>query len=57
MNIMNFGGATFAQGGLLDAQSQINGVANPGANAVKVAVFFTDGWANTNQDTLKLSTE
>jgi len=53
LNIMHFGGATFAQGGLLDAQSQINGVANPGANAVKVAVFFTDGWANTNQDSLK----
>jgi hypothetical protein len=52
LNAMNFGGATFAQGGLLDGQSQINGVANPGSNAVKVAVFFTDGWANTNEDTL-----
>jgi Flp pilus assembly protein TadG len=55
LNKMNFGGATFAQGGLLDGQSQINGVSNPGANAVKVAVFFTDGWANTNQDKLKCS--
>ncbi|MGA8186240.1 MAG: vWA domain-containing protein, partial [Terriglobia bacterium] len=52
VNAMSFGGATFAQGGLLDGQSQINGVASPGANAVKVAVFFTDGWANTNEDTL-----
>jgi len=52
LNRMNFGGATFAQGGLLDGQSQINGVSNPGTNAVKVAVFFTDGWANTNQDKL-----
>jgi Flp pilus assembly protein TadG len=52
LNSMNFGGATFAQGGLLDGQSQINGVSNPGTNAVKVAVFFTDGWANTNQNTL-----
>jgi Flp pilus assembly protein TadG len=53
LNRMSFGGATFAQGGLLDGQSQINGVSNPGANAVKVAVFFTDGWANTNQDNLQ----
>ena len=53
LNRMNFGGATFAQGGLLDGQSQINGVSNPGTNAVKVAVFFTDGWANTNQDRLQ----
>jgi hypothetical protein len=38
---------------LLDGQAQINGVAlKPGQNVVKVAVFFTDGWANTNQDKL-----
>lgn len=53
VNSMHFGGATFAQGGLLDGQSQINGVSSPPPNAVKVAVFFTDGWANTNQDTLR----
>lgn len=49
---MAFGGATFAQGGLLDAQTQVQGVSSPPPNAVKVVVFFTDGWANTNQDTL-----
>ncbi len=49
---MSFGGATFAQGGLLDAQAQVTGVSNPPPNAVQVVVFFTDGWANTNQDVL-----
>jgi Flp pilus assembly protein TadG len=48
---MRFGGATFAQGGLLNGQAQINSVPATG-NVVKVAVFFTDGWANTNQDVL-----
>ena len=52
VNNMQFGGATFAQGGVLDAQSQVNGVSSPPPNAVKVVVFFTDGWANTNQDKL-----
>jgi Flp pilus assembly protein TadG len=52
VNGMAFGGATFAQGGLLDAQTQVQGVSNPPPNAVNVVVFFTDGWANTNQDTL-----
>lgn len=46
-----FTGATYSQGGLLDGQSQINSVPTT-PNMVKVAVFFTDGWANTNQDTL-----
>ena len=50
---MAFGGATYAQGGLLDAKAQVTGVASPPPNSVKVVVFFTDGWANTNQDTLK----
>jgi Flp pilus assembly protein TadG len=50
---MAFGGATYAQGGLLDGQTQINGVTGSGQNVVKVAVFFTDGWANTLQDTLQ----
>ena len=53
VNKMAFGGATYSQGGLLDGQTQINGVAvAAGANVVKVAVFFTDGWANTVQNTL-----
>lgn len=52
VNAMAFGGATYAQGGLLDAQTQVTGVSNPAPNAVQVVVFFTDGWANTNQDTL-----
>ena len=53
VNKMSFVGATYSQGGLLDGQSQINGVAvAAGANVVKVAVFFTDGWANTVQNTL-----
>lgn len=52
---MRFGGATYAQGGLLDAQSQIQGVSFSPPNAVQVVVFFTDGWANTNQDTLSCS--
>lgn len=50
---MAFGGATYSQGGLLDGQAQINSVTvAPGTNVVKVAVFFTDGWANTVEDTL-----
>lgn len=53
LNAMAFGGATFAQGGLIFAQSQVTGVASPPPNAVQVVVFFTDGWANTNQDKLK----
>ena len=53
VNKMDFAGATYSQGGLLDGQTQINSVAvAAGANVVKVAVFFTDGWANTVQNTL-----
>ena len=52
---MRFGGATYAQGGLLDAQAQVQGVTLAPPNAVQVVVFFTDGWANTNQDTLSCS--
>ena len=53
VNKMAFGGATYSQGGLLDGQTQINSVAvAAGANVVKVAVFFTDGWANTVENTL-----
>ena len=53
VNAMRFGGATYARGGLLDGQTQINSIVTvPGENVVKVAVFFTDGWANTINDTL-----
>jgi len=52
VNGMAFGGGTFAQGGLLDAQALVTGVSNPPPKAVNVVVFFTDGWANMNQDTL-----
>ena len=53
VNNMPFGGATYSQGGLLDAQTQINSVpVASGENVVKVAVFFTDGWANTVEDNL-----
>jgi Flp pilus assembly protein TadG len=52
VNRLSFAGATYAQGGLLDAQTQVQSVSSPPPNAVKVVVFFTDGWANTNQDTL-----
>jgi len=50
---MVFSGATYSQGGLLDGQTQINSVAvTPGEDVVKAAIFFTDGWANTIEDTL-----
>ena len=49
---LQYVGGTFAQGGLLDAQAMVQGVASPPPNPVKVVVFFTDGWANTNQDTI-----
>jgi len=53
VNSMTFGGATFSQAGLQDGQSQINSVTvTPGENVVKVAVFFTDGWANTVENNL-----
>jgi Flp pilus assembly protein TadG len=52
LSAMAFGGATFAQGGLLDANTMVTGVPSPPANAAKVVVFFTDGWANMNQDPL-----
>ena len=50
---MGFSGGTFSQSGMLNAQTQNDSVAvTPGDNAVKVVVFFTDGWANMNQDNL-----
>jgi len=50
---MKFAGSTFTQVGLAAGQTQINTVTvAPGQNVIKVAVFFTDGWANTIEDTL-----
>ena len=49
---MTFGGATFAQGGLTDANAQVTGVSPLPAQAVQVVVFFTDGWANSVQATV-----
>jgi Flp pilus assembly protein TadG len=47
MGKIAFGGATFAQAGLQDGYNQIlSAPATP--NIIRVAVFFTDGWANTN---------
>lgn len=49
---MKFAGATFTQAGLQDGLDQINSVSvASGENVVKVVVFFTDGWANTLEDT------
>jgi Flp pilus assembly protein TadG len=47
MEKISFGGATFAQAGLQDGFNQI--LTKPlSPNIIRVAVFFTDGWANTN---------
>jgi Flp pilus assembly protein TadG len=43
-----FGGGTYAQGGLLNGQTWENAITT--ANVRKAVVFFTDGWANANQD-------
>jgi Flp pilus assembly protein TadG len=57
INGLSFGGTTYAEGGLLNGQAQINSVVVPtGDNVVKVAVFFTDGWANTVQTSLACPT-
>jgi Flp pilus assembly protein TadG len=48
---MSFQGATFAQAGLNDGKLQIEGIPQS-PNIIRVAVFFTDGWANTNNDNL-----
>ncbi len=54
VNRMKFGGYTYSQAGLLDGQSQLNSVTvAAGENVVKVAVFFTDGWANMIKDNLQ----
>jgi Flp pilus assembly protein TadG len=49
---MKFGGATFGPGGLTLAQAQNDSVPiQAGQNPSKVVVYFTDGYANTIQDT------
>jgi Flp pilus assembly protein TadG len=51
VNSMCFGGATWSYGGLQLAQTiETSAIAVP--NQVKAVIFFTDGWANTNQDVL-----
>jgi hypothetical protein len=52
LSAMQFAGATFALQGLNDAYAQVTGVSNPPPHAVETVVFFTDGWANTNNDNL-----
>jgi Flp pilus assembly protein TadG len=42
-----FGGATFAQAGLQDGFNQVLSIP-PSPNIIRVAVFFTDGYANTD---------
>ncbi|HUO04786.1 MAG TPA: VWA domain-containing protein [Candidatus Binataceae bacterium] len=50
---ISFQGGTFAEAALAAGQTQINTIAIPaGQNTVRVAVFFTDGWANMIEDTL-----
>ena len=49
---MKFGGGTFGPGGLTLAKAQNDSVpVQPGQNAVKVIVYFTDGYVNEIQDT------
>jgi len=56
-NLINMGTYTFSVGGLTNAYAQIVSVpTNVNENVVKVCVFFTDGQANTIQDTFRLST-
>ncbi len=51
-NAMTFTGGTFGPGGLTLAQAQNDSVTIlPGQNVIKVVVYFTDGHANTIQDT------
>ncbi len=52
VNRMTFGGATFSEMGLQAGQTQINNGNAPGEQVAKVVVFFTDGWANTVQNSL-----
>jgi Flp pilus assembly protein TadG len=48
----HFSGGTFGPGGLTLGKAQNESVpVSPGQNVVKVAVYFTDGYANVIQDT------
>lgn len=47
MEQISFAGGTFAQAGLQDGYNQILSAPST-PNIIRVAVFFTDGWANTN---------
>ena len=51
-----FSGGTFGPGGLTNAKAQNDSISiPPGQNAVKVVVYFTDGYVNTIQDKLSCS--
>ena len=53
LNSMRFNGITFSQAALEAGQSQIQSVpVASGESVIKVAIFFTDGWANSVVDTL-----
>jgi hypothetical protein len=52
VNRMPFGGGTNSYAAMVDAQAQIQGAPLSGPNVRKVAVFFTDGWANMLSDNL-----
>lgn len=52
VNAMPFGGGTNSYAAMVDAQTQIQTAPVTGSNVRKVAVFFTDGWANMLQDNL-----
>jgi Flp pilus assembly protein TadG len=56
VNAMVFNGATFSVGGLSNGKTQIENGITTGQNVVKVAVFFTDGYANTIQSNLPCGT-
>lgn len=49
LSMMTFADGTYSMSGLQGGYTQITNVASPPPNAVKVVVFFTDGWDNTIQ--------
>lgn len=56
VNAMQFGGGTNSYAAMSNAQTEIQNSGVTGANVRKVAVFFTDGWANILQDNLLCAT-
>ena len=55
VNQFKYSGATFSLGGLTNAYAQIASVITPpNQDVVKVCVFFTDGLANTSQETFNI---